>query len=458
MCGPTDVACHVTNGFEGVINDSLGRLAESIGDTAMQAMNAVATFWVKLPTPAVATGAETAHPQNTQIVAFLEENVLGLSGILFTVAVLVAGMRTAWEQRARPLQELLKATLIFIAVSAAGSATLQLLIQWSDELSAAIIEKAAPKDTTLGSALGGMILQGLGGNQASGLLLMFAGVFVMLAGLVQVVLMLIRSAMLILLAGTFPLAAAATNTEIGRTWFRKFCSWALAFVAYKPAAALIYATALKMNAKGVATSDNLFVQAASGMMMLLLAIFALPALLRFIVPVTAAVAGGSSGMGAAAADPGGMATGAVNVGRSSFSGGGAGRGSSQGAASAASGGGASGAAAAGPAGAGLAVAGGVVNGARKAAGGVAGAAAHSAGEAGGGSTTPTSSFGSMSRGGSSPRSARSSGSTSSGSSGSSASSGSSGSGAHGARASGARPSAGQASRRQEHAVGPTGSW
>ena len=121
----------------------------------------------------------------------------------------------------------------------------------------------------------------------------------------------IAIALLILLAGTFPLAAAATNTEIGRNWFRKYCGWALAFVAYKPAAALIYATAMKMNEKNFGGSGSSFVQTATGMMMLLLAIFALPALLRFMVPLTTAVAGGNAGMGAAVADPGGMATGAV---------------------------------------------------------------------------------------------------------------------------------------------------
>jgi type IV secretion system protein TrbL len=236
------------------------------------------------------------------------------------------------------------------------------------------------------------------GNVVPSLLLFLAGVMVIFASLIQVVLMVVRSAMLVLLAGTFPLAAAATNTELGRAWFKKYCGWTLAFIAYKPAAALIYTAALTMNRKGMVTSDNSFVQTTTGLMMLFLAIFALPALLRFMVPVTAAVAGGSAGMGSSVADPGGLATGAVNVGRSGLgrgSGGGGG-----GAAGSAGGGGASGAVGVGAAAsAGLVVAGAAVNGARKAAGGLAGAAAHSAGEAGGGSITPTSSSGPMSRGG-----------------------------------------------------------
>jgi hypothetical protein len=354
--------------------------------------------------------------QNSEMVDFLQSNVLWISGAVFTIAVLIAGMRIAWEQRAQPLQELLKAVLVFVVASAAGTATMQLLVEWSDELSLHIVRSAHPDDKTLSSALGELVMRGslgmLSGDHVASLIMMFAGVAVIMAALIQVVLMVIRSAMLILLAGTFPLAAAATNTEMGKSWFKKYCGWALAFIAYKPAAALIYAAAIKMNDLGVGQSSNSFVQTTTGLMMLFLAIFALPALLRFMVPVTAAVAGGSAGMGSSVADPGGMATGAINVGRSSLGLGSRGSGGSGGVASgggaAGGGSGASGAVGVGAvASAGLVAAGAAVNGARKVAGGVAGAAAHSAGEPGGGSITPTSSFGPMGRGGSRPRPARS---------------------------------------------------
>ncbi|TCC52849.1 hypothetical protein E0H75_03630 [Kribbella capetownensis] len=400
MCGPTEIECHVFRGMNHVAANALEQIAKSIGQAASEGVQAIATFWIHQPSPALSVGADTSSPRNSAIVDFLQGNVLWVSAAVFTVAVLVAGMRLAWEQRARPLQELLKATMVFVVVGAAGSATLQLLAEWSDGLAEAIIHSAHPNDTTLGTALANVVLQGsLGtvtGTSPATLIMMFAGVAVILAALIQVVLMVIRSAMLILLAGTFPLAAAATNTEIGRAWFRKYCGWSLAFIAYKPAAALIYAAALKMNASGIGQSGNSFVQTTTGLMMLFLAIFALPALLRFLVPVTAAVAGGGSGMGSAVADPGGMATGAVGVGRSAFGRGGGGSGSGR--SGGGSGRGASGAVGVGshP---GVVAAGGMVNGARKFAGGLAGAAAHSAGEQGGGSTTPTASFGPLSQAG-----------------------------------------------------------
>jgi hypothetical protein len=224
---------------------------------------------------------------------------------------------------------------------------------------------------------------------------MFFGIAVFFAAVVQVLLLLVRSAMLVLLAGTFPLAAAATNTEVGKAWFKKYCGWTLAFIAYKPAAALVYAAAMQMTASGmIHKSGDGLVQALTGLMMMLLAVFALPALLRLAVPVTAAVAGGGAGMGGAAADPGGLATGAVSVGRSALGGGRSSGGGASGGGTGSTGGGGSATGALGVgASAGLAVVGGAIQGGRKAGDALAGAVAHSAGE-GTGTTSGSSSRGS----------------------------------------------------------------
>ena len=53
--------------------------------------------------------------------------------------------------------------------------------------------------------------------------------------------------MLILLLGVLPIAAAATNTEMGRGWFKQIIAWLLAFILYKPVAAIVYATAIRLD-------------------------------------------------------------------------------------------------------------------------------------------------------------------------------------------------------------------
>jgi len=382
MCGKLEVGCQIKEGLVSAATSGLESIAKEVSQAALDSMHAAATFWIKTPTATIASGSGSDWTDSGPV-DFLHDNTLTVTAAVFTLAILIAGIRTAWEQRAKPLQELLKSMMVFVLVCGAGSAVLQNLAGWADDFALHIVKKAA----TGGDVEAGMTSLATGSGVAAGqfFLAIMISATIIGASLVQVVLLLIRSAMLILLAGTFPLAAAATNTEVGKAWFRKFCGWSLAFIAYKPAAALIYAAAMKLNQAAMLPGDNQLVRAMTGIMMLMLAVFALPALLRFAVPLTAAVAGGGAAMGSSVADPGGLATGAINVGRAR-----AGGGAGGGAAAGGGGGGASGARTVGAASAGLGAAAGALTAARKAGGAVAGAASHSAGESGGGGSTPSS--------------------------------------------------------------------
>ncbi|GAA3577666.1 hypothetical protein [Kribbella ginsengisoli] len=432
MCGNFDVGCKVSEGLGNVISNATEGLVRQLSDAVLACLHSQATFWVKIPGPTLATEDAKLHWTNQPTIAFLQTHTFWLTTTLFGLAIMVSGIRLAWEQRGDPLRQLLKAMMTFALVSSAGTATLQLLSAWSDSFAKNIVDAALPKGESFETAMRSVMMQD--GSQLAQrmplFLIIFSALGVLFGSLIQIVLLLIRAAMIVLLAGTFPLAAVATHTELGKAWFKKFCGWALAFIAYKPAAALIYAAAIQMTHEGMinSTGDGL-IQTLTGMMMLGLAVVALPALLRFTVPLTAAAAGGSSGTGAAAMDPGGLASGAVNVGRSSGSSsgagkasGGAGASSGAGGSAAGAGGGASGAIGAGAA-AGAGPAGVAMAGAQKAAGSIAGAVAHSAGEPGGGSSASGGSSGgsSGSRSGGSggsrsggPRGARSAGPSSGG--------------------------------------------
>ncbi|WP_133783590.1 hypothetical protein [Kribbella sp. VKM Ac-2571] len=391
-----DMKCHVVEGVQSAANNGMAAFERMTTDFFSTILNSLATFWVKPKTP-VALATSSADGQTwteSKTVAFVHEKTLGLTLTIFALAIVIAGMRMAWEQRAKPLQDLLKAMLTFVVVCGAGTAAVQLLIAWSDEFALSVVQDAigghsfmdAMKNVVSGpSDTGG----GYGNVVKSVLMLVLLGQLSAWASLIQIVLMLIRSAMLVLLGSTLPLAAAATNTEVGKAWFKKYCAWTLGFIAYKPAAALIYAAAIKLKQeKMFAQGSSGLLPSLTGVMMMMLAIFALPALLRLAVPLTAAVGGGSAGMGSTGPEMGSLASGAVNVGPSSRSGSSAGASGGGAGASGvgASGAGASGAATTGAKAAGLGPAGVAAAAARKAAGAFAGAAAHSAGEAGGGSS------------------------------------------------------------------------
>ena len=86
-------------------------------------------------------------------------------------------------------------------------------------------------------------------------------------------------------------------TDLGFTWFKKLWGWMFAWVLYAPAAALVYAAAFSL----MDTSKDL-TGVISGYMMIVLAVLALPALLRLIPPVV--MAGGWAAVAAAAGDGG----------------------------------------------------------------------------------------------------------------------------------------------------------
>ena len=132
---------------------------------------------------------------------------------------------------------------------------------------------------------------GLAGTVTTAFIAIVLGIIAFLATVIQIMLMLVRGGMLVLLVGTLPLVAAFSNTEMGLQWFRKASAWLIAFALYKPAAAVVYAVAFDLAGQQGALA------LLDGVMMLVLAILALPALLRFVVPATSALAG-AGGAGA----------------------------------------------------------------------------------------------------------------------------------------------------------------
>ena len=193
--------------------------------------------------------------------------------------------------------------------------------------------------------------------RASPLIIIGISVFLILIAIAQILMMFGRAAALILLAGMLPIAAAAGVTgQTGQQMRSKYFSWVLALVLYKPVAATIYAAAFWQVGEA-ASLNGLF----TGMVMFLMALVALPALMRLIAPAVGAVTGGGGGAALAGASGGmlggALATGAIQRAASGGGGGGGGGGQLAPTGAAASSGAASGGAAASGAAAGGAAAG-----------------------------------------------------------------------------------------------------
>lgn len=300
-----------SNVAAGIADDAINNLAKAIMEGMSQMVTTLSTFWVSMPTVNLASQDGTASP----VVSLVNSELMPWTLALAVLAVILGGIRLIWEQRGAPLKDLLRSLLTLTLVSGLGLGVISILVVAADTFSAVVINRATDGK---GFAESLKILVMTNQTGVGVFILIVLGLIGLIASLVQVVLMVVRSGMLVILAGILPTTAAFTNTEMGRQWFQKAVGWTIAFILYKPAAAIVYSVAFLLMGNGSSNSANL-VQPITGFTLMVVALFALPALMRFVTPMVGAVAsGGGAGAGAAV---GAIATGAVSLGR-----GGSGRG------------------------------------------------------------------------------------------------------------------------------------
>ena len=244
-------------------------------------------------------------------VAYIQGSLYWYMGGVTIVGVVAGAVRMAWSQRAEAGGELVKSLLTLIVVSGAGLSAVATLTAVSDEFSVWILEGSMAcsidaEGTCFTQAMGALTVGSSELSTFGSMLIIALGALTLVVGIIQILLMIVRSAMLVLLAGILPISAAATNTEVGKNMFQKTTGWLLGMILYKPAAAIVYATAFKLVGEG-AFGDSDLTTTIVGLTMIVLAVIAMPALMSLIVPATASVASGagmaSAGVTAASAMP-----------------------------------------------------------------------------------------------------------------------------------------------------------
>lgn len=305
-CGIIDWQCKTGQVIADLADDAIGNLAKSILEGTSQMVTTLSTFWVAMPAVNLAS-EDGATPSPT--VSALNSELLPWTLALAVLAVIVGGTRMIWEQRGAPLKDLLRSLLTLTLVSGLGLGVISILVIAADAFSAAIIDRSTD-GKGFADAMNVLVMTNQAGVGV--FILIVLGLIGLIASLVQIVLMVVRSGMLVILAGILPTTAAFTNTEMGRQWFQKAVGWTIAFILYKPAAAIVYSVAFLLMGNNSGTGS--LITSITGFTLMIVALFALPALMRFVTPMVGAVAsGGGAGAGAAV---GAMATGAVSMGRS----------------------------------------------------------------------------------------------------------------------------------------------
>ena len=300
-CGLGDMVCA---GAEGFINSLFHGVTDSLGDLA----KSLGSFWVNTPSIPL-TGEDNA-------VTFIRDTTLWYVGVLMVISVLIAAGQMMWTRKGQPLTELLSSLLKFAIINAASVSGVTMLLDSGDKFSAWIIKQSTDEgfDKALSTLIGPEVFKS-GITMGIAIFAIVMGIIAIIVAVIQIGLLIVRSAMALILVGTLPLAFSATNTSWGKQWSQKHVSWLIAFILYKPVASLVYAAAFKVfGSYGKIDGDDgqRMTYFISGLVLMVGALFALPAMMRLIVPAVGAAAGAGAMFAGAAV--GSAASGAVNFG------------------------------------------------------------------------------------------------------------------------------------------------
>jgi len=273
--------CSAVGGVvSGAANAAAQAFVDGFADGFATLVKTMTTFWVDVPTPQLAgVGGPVARVQHL---------VYWTQGFLLVLSLLYVAGKTALNRSGKAAGEAARGLGTMVVVVGAGVTAIDVLSVAGDAWSRWIIDQSVggSMTTRLGAVAGGSAqMSGLGIG-----IEFIVALLGIISCIVQIFFLLARVGILTLLAGTLPLSAAGLATPAGRAWFQRTLAWIVAFLLYKPAAALVYASAFSLAGRG---SDVISV--LSGLMLIVLAVFALPALMRLATPMVAAASGGGGG-------------------------------------------------------------------------------------------------------------------------------------------------------------------
>lgn len=309
-------------------------LGDTLADDGTIVKNVAMNSLLQSISDAVLGNQTTVTPSNPYFASmeWLQTKMVSVQMILVFVSIVVAGALMAWHQRGEPLRDLLKSVMTVIAVSGVSIEGVRLLVGAGDAWASWMMSSVGNGI----SLVDNLLAAGQTGLSGGVMMTIFLFLFGLIGGLIQCVLLFVRTPLLILLVGLWPLSASATNLSWGKQWFDKTTGWIAAFICFKPAVAIIFALGQALMSASSTSAWADFWSVLYGITLIGLSILALPALVKFVVPAVGAMSsGGGAASGAMAAA--GVAAGARIMSRA----GGAASGAAGGAGTPSGGGGAS---------------------------------------------------------------------------------------------------------------------
>lgn len=241
------------------------------------------------------------NPETSPAFAWGTGIVNVFTALAVTIGLIWAGIRIAWNQRGEDVRYVFASLGRLIVVSGLGVSVFALLLTASDQAAAAILDSTAwgQKDTAAVLGDPGRAVA------AMGAMLFLPGGIMLLVVIVQWCIMIFVSIATPILLMFWPVAEGMVFASGGRG-FSRVSKWLTAFVLFKPTVAVLYGFSFEELKGGDGIGGIV-----TAICILMMAPFALPALLKIVNPAAAGT--GADGAGAALAGMAGVAVGAVGV-------------------------------------------------------------------------------------------------------------------------------------------------
>lgn len=282
------LAAQAFDGVIGIITKPLSWLLATLGK-----------MWINF-TPILPVSAMGSKVTNKTTSSFA-----ALAGLLMVCSLMIGAAKIVITQRGEPLRDIGRGLGTFVLMSSGWVSACVLGLAGTDALAGWIAGPVKPDG--LAKMVGYLAASnGPGGALTFGLMSFLLIIFVLIISLILMFQLALRGGILLILAGMGPIAGSFASTKIGWEWCQKIVAWTVAFMLFKPVGALIWSAALTLSNTPITDindANSVTAFALTPLALLLGCVFAMPALMKLVMPATA------SALGSSDSSAGGMAAG-----------------------------------------------------------------------------------------------------------------------------------------------------
>lgn len=283
----------------GALESLVNEATKSLGEIILN----LGTWWVKAPVPSLFVTSSPAYK--------LQDYLRFLLAAVMIASLICAGIKVIIDGRGESLRQVAQSLITVVVISGAGLTLASTLISIFDETSIWLLNTVTEESAeTFGKRIIPVLWEStqIPGGTVPVVLLALAGI---LANVVQMAMIWIRSVLLMVIMGLAPIIASTISTSWGRAWAGKILGFFSGLVLYKLAVSIIYATTILFLTSESGLEG--FVSFLVGVMLMVFAAICPFALVGLLMPTGAMIASSMGGVGGAAAGAASVASGAVDV-------------------------------------------------------------------------------------------------------------------------------------------------